>query len=149
MSAAPEWSNRNSPDVQAMGPPADTGLWLIEYMCERIGIPSLDGLDVLDLGCGVRFADAIINRDVALRSYVGIEVDKDIVDFLTSNATDRRLQFVRFDVWHNIYNREGVPLQPRLSLPIEDRLFDVICMFSVITHQIPDDARSLFTILRR
>jgi SAM-dependent methyltransferase len=145
----PPHLQRNSPEVLQMAPPADTGLWLIEYMCERIGIPSLAGRDVLDVGCGVRFAEAIVNRDIALGSYVGIELDREIVDFLDANVRDPRLSFARFDVWHDLYNRGGVALRPDLSLPIADRSFDVICMFSVITHQIPADCRSLLSILRR
>src|ERR1700757_2939763 len=61
----PEKFNRNNPAVRAMGPPAETGLRLLEHMCQRIGISSLAGLDVLDFGCGSRFADAIVTRNVA------------------------------------------------------------------------------------
>jgi len=149
MFVVPERFNRNSPDVQQLAPPADTGLWLIEYMCERIGISSLDGLDVLDLGCGVRFADAIVNRDILLKSYVGIEVEKEIVDFLTENCPDKRLSFVHFDARHPIYNRGGASLLGDAELPINHKKFDVACLFSVITHQIPEDTRSLLSILRR
>ncbi len=149
MLIVPARLNRNSPDVQQMAPPADTGLWLIEYMCERIGIANLTGLDVLDLGCGVRFADAIVNRAIALNSYVGIEVEREIVDFLTDNCTDPRLSFVHFDVRHSIYNPGGRKLRDDTVLPVNQNMFDVICMFSVITHQIPEDARALLTVLRR
>jgi hypothetical protein len=45
-------------------------------MCQRIGIGSLAGLNVLDFGCGSRVAEAIINRNVPLKSYAGIVVDK-------------------------------------------------------------------------
>lgn len=149
MLVIPARLNRNSPDVQEMGPPAETGLWLIEYMCERIGIPSLAGLDVLDLGCGVRFPAAIVDHDTALRSYVGIEVDLGIVEFLTRTVKDSRLSFAHFDVWHNVYNRAGAPLHPYRSLPIGNRKFNVVCMFSVITHQSPDQTAALLTIVRR
>jgi SAM-dependent methyltransferase len=149
MFIVPARFNRNSPDVQQMGPPADTGRWLIEYMCERIGIANLDGLELLDVGCGVRFADAIINRNISLKSYFGIEVDKEIIEFLTANCTDLRLSFAHFDVRHPLYNLGGAPLLPDTTLPVDQKMFDVICMFSVMTHQIPEDAAALFTILRR
>ena len=150
MLVVPARFNRNSPDVQQMAPPAETGRWLIEYMCERLGVASLNGLDVLDLGCGVRFAEAIVNCAIPVGSYVGIELDRQIVDFLVANVSDPRLSFARFDVWHNLYNRRGgVTLSADLALPVGDRAFDVICMFSVITHQVPADCRALLTILRR
>jgi SAM-dependent methyltransferase len=149
MFAVPEKFNRNAPDVVALGPPADVGFKLIEYMCERLEIPDLAGRDVLDFGCGVRFTDTIMNRNVPLRTYVGLEVDKEIVDFLSANATDPRLTFLHFDASNPLYNKGGVPLAPETSLPIGNRTFDVICMFSVITHQLPEDAGSIFAILRR
>jgi SAM-dependent methyltransferase len=149
MLVVPDRLNRNAPAVQAMAPPADTGRWLIEYMCERIGLADLADLDMLDLGCGVRFADAIVNHGIPVRSYCGVELDREIVDFLAANVTDPRLSFAHFDIWHNLYHRTGEPLSPALRLPIGDRSFDVICMFSVITHQVPADAGALFLILRR
>lgn len=32
---------RNAPNVLALGPPADIGLSLVDYMCRRIGIANL------------------------------------------------------------------------------------------------------------
>jgi hypothetical protein len=58
----PEKYNRNNLAVRAMGPPADTGLRLLQHICTRIGIGDLSGLEILDFGCGCRFAEAIVNR---------------------------------------------------------------------------------------
>src|ERR1700728_4131455 len=91
MFAVPEKFNRNAPDVVALGPPGDVGLKLIEYMCGRLDIPDRAGRDDLDFACGVRFTDTIMNQNVPLRTYVGLEVDKEIVYFLSANATDPRL----------------------------------------------------------
>jgi SAM-dependent methyltransferase len=149
MFVVPDKFNRNAANVVAMGPPADTGLWLIKYMCERIEIPDLAGLDVLDFGCGVRFADSIVNRVVPLKSYIGIDVYQEMIDFLSSNVTDSRLSFFHLNARNPTYNKDGVPLERDTTRPIGDRLFDVICMFSVITHQLPEDAGAIFAILRR
>jgi len=145
----PEKFNRNNPAVRAMGPPAETGLRLLEYMCQRIGISSLAGLEMLDLGCGCRFADAIINRNVPLKSYVGIDVYKEMIDFLAEHAKDPRLEFFHINARNPAYNKGGVPLSVDTVLPIHDRKFDIVCMYSVITHQLPNDAGALFKILRR
>ena len=117
---------RNAPEVHALGPPADTGLALLDYMCRRVGLPSLEGLDVLDFGCGTRFADTIMDRHVPLRSYVGIDVNEPTVRFLATHAIDPRLEFHLLDARNPKYNP-----------------------FSVITHQQPDDARAIFAVLRR
>jgi len=145
----PEKFNRNNPAVRAMGPPAETGLRLLEYMCRRIGINNLAGLEMLDLGCGCRFAEAIINRNVPLKSYVGIDVYKEMIDFLAEHAKDPRLEFFHINARNAVYNRDGAPLTADTILPICDRKFDIVCMYSVITHQLPDDAAVIFTLLRR
>jgi SAM-dependent methyltransferase len=145
----PRRFKRNAPQVLAMAPSADTGLWLLQYMAERIGIPDLAGLDILDFGCGSRFAEAITTHDIPLRSYIGIDVYKEMIEFLTQNVNDDRLSFHHLNARNPKYNRSGDPLMPETVLPIGDRRFDVICMFSVITHQLPHDAQAVFAILRR
>ncbi len=140
---------RNADNVIAMGPPADTGLRLIWYMCERIGISNLGGCDVLDFGCGARFAETISHREVPLKTYVGIDIYKEMLDFLQANVTDPRLSFFHMDTRNPFYNANGFPLTPDTVLPVGDRMFDVMCMFSVITHQLPEDAQAIFRILRR
>jgi SAM-dependent methyltransferase len=140
---------RNSRGVLDLGPPADIGLSLWQYMCRRIGVADLAGKDLLDFGCGTRFADMLMNRDVPLRSYTGIDVYREMIDFLVAEAIDPRLSFHRFDARNPLYHPDGEPMTADTPLPVGDRRFDVICMFSVITHQLPDDALALFTILRR
>lgn len=140
---------RNAQEVIDLGPPADVGLQLIDYMCRRFGRLSLAGLDVLDFGCGTRFADSIMNRHVPLRSYTGVDVNASMVSYLAANATDPRLSFHALDARNPEYNPAGRPMTEATVLPVGDRTFDVICMFSVITHQQPQDARAIFAVLRR
>ena len=149
MFSVPQHFNRNAPDVQAGEPAADSGLSLLRYLCQRLNVPNLARLDVLDFGCGSRFADSIINRDVPILSYTGIDLFKPMIDFLRENALDERLSFHHMDARNPMYNPHGAVMTPDTKLPIADRAFDVICMFSVITHQLPDDAFSIFSILRR
>ena len=141
--------HRNSADVLALGPPADTGAKLIEHMAHRIGRTDLAGLDVLDMGCGTRFADTFMNRPVPVGSYTGIDVWGEMVDFLRANAVDPRLSFHRFDAHNPHYCSDGALLTGARELPVGDRRFDLACMFSVISHQVPDEAQALFEILRR
>jgi len=145
----PEKFLRNAKDVLDLGPPADIGVSLLQYMCERIGISDLAGLDVLDFGCGTRFADSIVNRCLPLKSYVGIDVDKPMIDFLRSNVVDPRMSFFHLNARNIVYNPDGEPIDAAAALPIGNRRFDLACMFSVITHQMPDDARAIFSVLRR
>lgn len=148
MLEVPEELNRNESRVRAMADPADTGLSLINYMCRRIGIDSLDGLDVLDLGCGVRFSQSIINRKVPVGTYTGLEVNKPIVDFLNENVTDPRLVYHHVNASNQMYNRAGERLDPETPSVLGDQRFDIACMFSVITHQNPQEAEATLRFLR-
>ncbi|MGH8030685.1 MAG: class I SAM-dependent methyltransferase [Arenimonas sp.] len=145
----PPQFHRNSADVIALAPPADTGATLIDYMARRLGRRDLSGVDILDMGCGTRFTDTLVNRDVAFGTYTGIDVWVPLVKFLRDNVHDPRFAFHAFDARNPMYSPEGTPLTARRVLPVGERRFDLICMFSVITHQLPADAQMLFTILRK
>lgn len=146
----PQQFNRNAADVQSLGTQTETGTWLIEYMCERLEVCDLGGLDVLDFGCGCRFAEAIVNNTLAIGSYTGIDLDFRMINWLTENVRDDpRLSFHCWNALNPVYNPTGFPVTPETPLPTDPRRFDVICMFSVITHQLPEDTATLFRILRR
>lgn len=141
--------NQNAPDVRAMGTPAETGRRLLTYMARRTGRESLESVDVLDFGCGTRFTDAIVNLEVPIRSYVGIDTQPNVVQFLHQNVRDPRLTFHHFNAYNSLYNRGGFIMTDDTPLPVGDARFDIICMFSVITHQVPEDSLRIFRILRR
>jgi len=145
----PRELNQNAPGVQAMGTPTETGQRLLEHMARRFGRGSLDSLDVLDFGCGTRFTEAIVNSQIPIGSYVGIDTQPNVVQFLSQNVHDPRLSFHHFNAYNALYNRGGFVMTEDTPLPVGDKQFDVICMFSVITHQVPDDSLRIFKILRR
>ena len=145
----PERFNKNAADVRAMGSPADTGARLIQYMCQRLGVQDLQDSDTLDFGCGSRFADAIINKRLLVKSYTGIDVDRELIEFLCAHVQDSRMRFFHWDAYNPSYNPSGFPLKSDTRLPTADQTFDLISMFSVITHQLPSDAEALLSIFRR
>jgi SAM-dependent methyltransferase len=127
----------------------DNAVWLIDHMSTHLGVANLEGLDVLDFGCGVRFAQAIVNRRLPIRRYVGVDVYRDMIEFLAANVTDPRLEFAHLDAHNALYNEEGRPFDEvagTLSIAGE---FDVLCMFSVVTHLAPHDYVSVLRLLRR
>ena len=149
MIEVPEKFRRNAAEVRAMGPPAEIGARLIRYMCERLEIPDLRDTDVLDFGCGSRFAESILLEGLPVKSYTGIDVDRAMIEFLTDQVIDPRLRFFYWNAYNPNYNPGGFPLSADTELPTGDQMFDLICMFSVITHQLPPDAEALLCILRR
>jgi SAM-dependent methyltransferase len=143
----PDELQRNAPPVAAAGYD-DTAEALIRLAAERMGVTDFARLDVLDVGCGVRFAAAIVNRAIPIGSYTGVEVYRPIVDFLNANLV-RDPRFRMFKHWNArnaAYNPHGEDL-PSLPLPVKGH-FDAIWMFSVVTHLEPGDTLALLTKVR-
>jgi hypothetical protein len=117
-------------------------------MAHRLSWPSLSGRNLLDYGCGVRFARTIINLGIDVGRYVGIDVKRDAVDWLRANIVDPRFTFEHIDAWNEMYNPNGLRREwwPQLEW-IKGIHFDAICLFSVITHQKPEPARTVFSLL--
>ena len=130
-------------------PPEQSGRWLLERMRERIGLESLVHVKLLDFGCGVRFSQAILNTGYEIGEYAGVDNDREMIEYLQSDVRDRRMSYVFLDAYHPIYNKTGQPLSPATRLPLGEARYDVAAMFSVITHQNPDDSRHIFRLLRR
>lgn len=145
----PSQFNRNAPNIQTLGA-ENTGLTLIEYANELLGYSDLSDKDVLDVGCGVRFTQTIINRDVSIKSYTGIDIDKSLVEYLQEHVQDSRFSFLYWNIYNTMYNTTGDILTKEGKLPMSaDKKFDAIWMFSVITYNNPTDTENLLYILRR
>ena len=145
----PQHLHRNDPGLAVVGYEY-TGELLMNLAMRRLGMASLADLDILDVGCGVRFTQAIINRSIPIKSYTGLEVHKPLVDFLNENVApfDDRFRFLHWNVRNSMYNQEGTELSGRQDLPTAES-FDLIWLFSVFTHLDPTDAQVMLQILRR
>jgi len=145
----PNQFNRNASNVQALGV-ENSGSTLINYANELLGYSDLSNKDVLDIGCGVRFTQTIINRDIPIKSYTGVDIDKPLIEYLQKNVEDSRFSFYYWHTYNKMYNAGGERLNEKSELPMpKNKKFDAIWMFSVITHNDPRDTESLLFILRR
>ena len=144
----PEGLNRNAAGVTAVGH-EHTGQLLINLVTRSVGLDHLKNVDVLDVGCGVRFTMTIINCKIPIKSYTGVEVNRPIVEFLQDNvaAYDNRFRFAHWNVHNQKYNPDGVELTTQKKLPV-DGSFELIWLFSVFTHLNPTDSLSLLQLLR-
>jgi SAM-dependent methyltransferase len=143
----PDELHRNAPDVHASGP-ENTGSILMNLVVEKLGLKDLSESDVLDVGCGVRFTQAIINRDIPIKSYTGVDVHRPLIEHLQREVEDPRFSFAYWDAQNARYNPEGVKITPESRLPVEGT-FDIIWLFSVFTHLDSSDANAMLAILRR
>jgi SAM-dependent methyltransferase len=122
---------------------------LLAVLAHEVGREDLDGMHVLDIGCGVKFTQAVINHDLRIGSYTGIDVSTQVIDFLRSSVNDPRFAFHHVDFHNPRYNSTGVKMTQTAILPVERRDFDVICGFSLVTHLAPEDTESILAITGR
>lgn len=144
----PDEFNRNSLKIKQIGA-SKTGSTLIKLACDRLGFSDLSQTDVLDIGCGVRFAQAIINYNISIKSYTGIDLDKPLINYLINNVNDSRFSFYHWNVHNEAYNKSGEIPSKKAKLPIPQKKYDLIWLFSVFTHLNPKDAEILLYILRK
>ena len=139
---------RNAPDVIAHGV-ENTGESLLQRLAKRIGRPDLAGLDLLDIGCGVRFTQTLINRGLNFGSYTGVEVNREIVDWLKEHVerSDDRFHFLHWNVYNAKYNRQAPPMTSAL-LALPHAAYDLAMGYSLFTHLTPDDAACLLRLSR-
>jgi SAM-dependent methyltransferase len=125
-----------------------SGYLLIQSMCRRLGWRSLEGKHLLDYGCGFRFTQAIVNLDLDIGRYVGVETDRKQFDWFTANVKDQRFQFHHFDMRNTRYNPAGASVTDvdALSRELVARA-EAACMFSVVTHTDPGDSETIFRML--
>ncbi len=122
----------------------------MNLVCQTLGLDSLAETDVLDVGCGVRFTQTIINLKLPIKSYTGIDVHKELIDFLNNNVKDSRFSFFHWNIRNELYNKDGEIMSAKTALPIDkSKTFDLIWLFSVFTHLNPADSENLLHILRR
>lgn len=125
----------------------DSAVWLIDHMCSHIGLEDLGDTQVLDVGCGVKFTQAFLNEALPVKRYVGVDVYREMVDFLRASVDDPRFEYVHIDAHNEHYNPRGPALRDT-GLSLRGRTFDLICLFSVFTHLSPDDYRAMLELLR-
>jgi SAM-dependent methyltransferase len=139
----------NAPDVSKY-PPEVTGQFLLKSLCRRLNWPSLTRKRLLDFGCGVRFARAIVNLGIDIELYVGVDTNEKPISWLRSNVNDTRLRFEHLNMRNAMYNPGGTEFVDAGTLERIGLIdFDAACMFSVITHQAPEEAEKIFSMLYR
>ena len=126
-----------------------SALALLGVLAGELGRRDLEGVSVLDVGCGVKFTQAIITHELPIGSYTGVDVNAEVIDFLDSAVSDPRFRFHHVDFHNARYNPTGTAMTPDSRLPVEASSFDLICGFSLFTHLDPADFETMLAIMRR
>jgi len=120
-----------------------------EFICKQLNIKKYQNVKMLDYGCGVKYTQAIIQQDIPVHSYTGVDVDKDMITYLKKHVQDPKFSYSQVPFQNAMYNPEGKPMMSDSDLGIGDKKFNLIILLSVFTHLIPRDTRILLKILRR
>lgn len=127
----------------------ETAVILINLMCRELGLTDLGEVSLLDMGCGTKFTQAILEYDLPLKQYTGIDVYKEMVEFLNSSVDDARFSFHHMNIHNEMYNPAGEYLTDTTELAVPPESFDVVSLFSVFTHLAPHDYVNMLKVLRR
>lgn len=127
---------------------AKSGAFILDYMARHLGHDNLDRLSVLDVGCGSKFTQAILSRNIPIGRYVGVDVFRELMEFLQAEVNDERFEFHHADLHNVMYNPEGLTLSEYGALPLPAASFDIICLYSVFTHLAPHDYPAMLRLLR-
>ena len=106
-------------------------------------------MSLLDIGCGVKFSQAILNRCLPVGAYHGVDVDAEMIAYLKSAVSDPRFSYHHIDVHNRRYNKRGAPLSAETDVGASGRRFDVVGLFSVFSHLEPHDYQAMLALARR
>lgn len=145
----PNSLQRNASRIRKYGI-EETGKILLDYLSDLTESGSLENKDILDIGCGLRFSQAIVNLNYKVGSYTGIDVNNEVIAFLQQNTTSiDYLNYYHWNVYNDLYNQTGFLLNKEVQLPFGSKSFDIVCLFSVLTHLNPLDADVLLFVLKK
>ncbi|MGH8560123.1 MAG: class I SAM-dependent methyltransferase [Burkholderiales bacterium] len=123
-----------------------SNLKAIARLTERL---DWSALNILDYGCGVKFTQALIQYDIDVQAYVGMDVFKEMIQCLNDRVGRSNFHFYPVPFKNEMYNPVGVELGADAELPGSIKAYDVIVLQSVFTHFNPADFLALLHVLRR
>jgi SAM-dependent methyltransferase len=127
----------------------ESGEFAVDLLCRTVGRKDLSDVHVLDVGCGTKIVKTLLDHEMPIGRYVGIDASSDVIDWLRANVSDPRFEFQHLDAHNAMYNPTGRDLASFEFLPVKPRRFDLICLFSVFTHLAPHDFEAMLQLLRR
>lgn len=92
---------------------------------------------IVDIGCGCgRAAYGLKNLSKFTGRYSGIDVDKEMIQWCSTNIRDDRFKFIHANIYNTVYNPNGRREQYQISLP--DQSQDFVFSQSLFTHLLED-----------
>ena len=64
------------------------GVGLLDLICRNYAIPDLGQKKILDIGCGTKLVQAILDRELPIGQYTGVDVFPELIEFLKEEVSD-------------------------------------------------------------
>lgn len=123
----------------------------VDTLIERCGLAP--GSRILEIGCGTgRLPLGILSRGLSIRTYEGIDVDRQAIRWCHRWITRAHpaFRFTFLDAYNERYNPAGaIRLDEKFRFNFRDAGFDVISLYSVFTHMEVEDIRVYLREIRR
>jgi len=126
-----------------------SALITLRRISELTGLHDWSELRVLDFGCGVKFTQALVQYNVPVGSYVGMDVFDDMICYLRAHVRKPGFAYYTVPFQNDMYQPNGIPIRPDSVLPGSIRFYDLFTLQSVFTHFTPVDFQNLLHVLRR
>ena len=127
----------------------DSAVTIINLTAQELGVDNLSGTSILDIGCGTKFTQAFYGRKIPVKRYHGVDVDPEMINFLSATVKDERFSYKHIEVYNARYYNAGERLSADTNLGVQRETFDLICLFSVFTHLDPADFQAMLALTRR
>lgn len=116
-------------------------------VCDVAGVDDLGQRAVLEYCCGSRMSRYLLENDLPVKRYVGVDTNAGLIGYLRSTVQDARFDYFHADIYHETHNPEGSELADLDALPVGDQVFDLIFLFSAFMHLAPHDYKQLLRLL--
>jgi SAM-dependent methyltransferase len=118
---------------------AEIADWHVAQVQRYVGIKPTD--NVVEIGCGIGRMAIPLTRMLTSGSYLGTEVMRDQVLWLTEHVSSRHtnFSFVHHDIHDTLHNPNGAMSAEDVRLPSADASIDLTLLFSVFTHMFGDE----------
>jgi SAM-dependent methyltransferase len=107
---------------------------------------------VLEIGCGLS-RDAIPLTKILgpAGSYIGVDIQRELIDWSVANVTARcpNFRFFHVDIREPWFNPNGALMAQDYKIPAGDSTIDLVILQSVFTHMLPCDVRHYLSEFKR
>ena len=145
----PEPMRRSRARGKPLAERMDSAAELLEKVLRLTGHDDLGSVRFLDIGCGDRITTALVNRNIPIGEYHGVDVNRDVIELFQKTVDMPALSHAHIDVHNEMYNPLGEPLRADVDIGATGRQFDIIGLFSVFTHLAPEDWLPMLRLARR